>query len=43
LLEGQVAVFAGVHHSGLIKKGYNREYVLSDPGVMPVVAWKLPL
>jgi hypothetical protein len=38
----QVAVFAGLHHSGLIKQGYVRDYVTFDPGVMPVVAWKLP-
>ena len=38
----QVAVFAGLHHSGLIKQGYRGDYVTFDPGVMPVVAWKLP-
>lgn len=37
-----VAVFAGPHHSGLIKKGYSDAYVKSDPGVMPVAVWKLP-
>ncbi|WP_448003112.1 T6SS effector amidase Tae4 family protein [Agromyces bauzanensis] len=38
----EVAVFAGPHHSGLIKKGYSDAYVKSDPGVMPVAVWKLP-
>jgi hypothetical protein len=41
----QVAVFAGPHHSGLIKQGYSDPYVLQpDDGgrVMPVVAWILP-
>jgi hypothetical protein len=42
LLADQIAVFAGIHHSGIIKHGYADAYVLSDPGVMPVVAWKLP-
>jgi hypothetical protein len=38
----EVAVFAGPHHSGLIKQGYDDAYVKSDPGVMPVSVWKLP-
>ena len=37
----EVAVFAGPHHAGLIKHGYSDPYVKSDPGVMPVAAWKL--
>jgi hypothetical protein len=37
----QVAVFAGAHHSGLIKQGYRSDYIWGDPTVMPVVAWKL--
>jgi len=40
---GEVAVFAGPHHSGLIMQGYSDAYVKSDPGVMPVAAWKLPM
>ncbi len=40
---GEVAVFAGPHHSGLIKQGYSDAYVKSDPGVMPVAVWKLPI
>lgn len=43
LSPGEVAVFAGPHHSGLIKQGYSDAYVKSDPGVMPVAAWKLPM
>ena len=39
----EVAVFAGPHHSGLIKQGYSDAYVKSDPGVMPVSVWKLPM
>jgi len=42
LKSGQVAVFAGPHHSGLIKQGYADAYVFTDPGVMPAVAWILP-
>ena len=38
----EVAVFAGVHHAGAITEGYSDPYVYSDPGVMPVSAWKLP-
>jgi hypothetical protein len=40
---GEVAVFAGPHHSGLIMQGYSDAYVKSDPDVMPVAAWKLPM
>ena len=40
---GEVAVFAGPHHSGLIMQGYSDAYVKSDPGVMPVDVWKLPM
>ena len=43
LAPGQVAVFAGPHHAGLFKQGYSDAYVKTDPGVMPVVAWRLPL
>lgn len=39
----EVAVFAGPHHGGLIMQGYSDAYVKSDPGVMPVAAWKLPM
>jgi hypothetical protein len=39
LQPGQVAVFAGFHHSGIIRQGYSDAYVKSDPGVMPVAAW----
>jgi hypothetical protein len=42
LAPGEVAVFAGPHHSGLIMQGYSDAYVKSDPGVMPVDVWKLP-
>jgi hypothetical protein len=36
------AIFAGPHHSGLIKgSGYRDAYVMTDPGVMPVDIWKL--
>lgn len=35
------AVFAGPHHSGLIKQGYQDPYVFTDPSVMPVDAWRL--
>jgi hypothetical protein len=38
----QGAVFAGAHHSGLIMAGYRDPYVFTDPGVLPVHAWKLP-
>lgn len=38
---GQVAVFAGVHHAGVIKQGYKDPYVDGDPGVLPVDVWKL--
>jgi hypothetical protein len=42
LASGQCAVFAGPHHSGVIKDaGYEDPYVFTDPGVMPVRAWKL--
>jgi hypothetical protein len=42
LAPDEVAVFAGPHHSGLIRQGYTDAYVMSDPGVMPVAVWKLP-
>ncbi|HEU5213243.1 MAG TPA: T6SS effector amidase Tae4 family protein [Gaiellaceae bacterium] len=42
LKTGQVAVFAGPHHSGLIKQGYADAYLFTDPDVMPAVAWTLP-
>jgi hypothetical protein len=42
LASGQCAVFAGDHHSGLIKdSGYSDPYVKGDPSVLPVNAWKL--
>lgn len=42
LTSGQCAVFAGDHHSGLIKdSGYSDPYVKDDPGVLPVNVWKL--
>ena len=40
LSAGQVAVFAGVHHAGVIKAGYKDPYV-DGPGVLPVDVWKL--
>jgi hypothetical protein len=43
LRPGEVAVFAGPHHSGLIMKGYSDAYVKTDSDVMPVAAWKLPM
>jgi hypothetical protein len=43
LKPGEVAVFAGPHHSGLIMQGYSDAYVKSDPDVMPVAVWKLPM
>lgn len=43
LQPGEVAVFAGPHHSGLLMQGYSDAYVKSDPGVMPVAVWKLPM
>jgi hypothetical protein len=43
LRPGEVAVFAGPHHSGLIMQGYSDAYVKGDPGVMPVDVWKLPM
>jgi hypothetical protein len=42
LADGQTAIFAGDHHSGIIMKGHKDAYVQSDPDVMPVSAWKLP-
>ncbi len=42
LSPGQVALFAGVHHAGVIKQGYKDPYVDGDPGVLPVDVWKLP-
>jgi hypothetical protein len=42
LTTGQCAVFAGPHHSGVIKDtDYRDPYVFTDPGVLPVKAWKL--
>jgi hypothetical protein len=42
LTSGQCAVFAGDHHSGLIKdSGYSDPYVKDDPEVLPVNVWKL--
>lgn len=39
---GKAAIFAGVHHSGMIKDSSARDpYVMSDPDVLPVDAWKL--
>jgi hypothetical protein len=43
LAPGEVAVFSGPHHSGLIMQGYSDAYVKSDPDVMPVSAWKLAM
>ncbi|MGH3822719.1 MAG: T6SS effector amidase Tae4 family protein [Pseudonocardiaceae bacterium] len=43
LRPGEVAVFAGPHHAGLFMQGYDDAYVKSDPGVMPVAVWKLPM
>jgi Type VI secretion system (T6SS), amidase effector protein 4 len=49
LAPGQIAIFAGAHHSGAIMGqdsaagfNYHDAYVESDPGVMPVSAWILP-
>jgi len=42
LAAGEVAIFAGPHHSGLIMQGYDDAYAKTDPGVMPIVAWRLP-
>jgi Domain of unknown function (DUF4157)/Type VI secretion system (T6SS), amidase effector protein 4 len=41
LAPGQAAIFAGIHHAGLIKVGYKDPYVFADPGVLPVEVWKL--
>ena len=41
LKTNQIAVFAGAHHVGIIKQGYNEPYVYHDPGVMPVAVWVL--
>ena len=41
LAAGQVAVFAGPHHAGLIRPGYRDPHVFGD-GVMPVAVWILP-
>jgi hypothetical protein len=42
----QVAIFAGGHHVGVIRKhttdGYKDAYLFTDPGVMPASAWILP-
>ena len=40
LSPGQIAVFAGVHHAGVIKAGYKDPYV-NGQGVLPVDVWKL--
>ncbi|MFW0783561.1 T6SS effector amidase Tae4 family protein [Gordonia sp. CPCC 206044] len=42
LKPGEVVVFAGPHHSGLIMKGYSDGYVKWDDSVFPVYAWRLP-
>jgi hypothetical protein len=49
LSPGQIAIFAGAHHSGAIMGQdssagftYRDAYVESDPDVMPVSAWTLP-
>ncbi len=49
LAPGQIAIFAGPHHSGAIMGqdpgagfAYHDAYVESDSGVMPVSAWTLP-
>ena len=42
LAAGEVAIFAGPHHSGLIMQGYDDAYAKTDPDVMPIVAWRLP-
>jgi hypothetical protein len=40
LRAGQIAIFSGVHHSGVIAPGYRDPHV-GHPSVMPVDAWKL--
>jgi hypothetical protein len=43
LADGQMAIFAGPHHSGIIAKAHEDAYAKYDPDVMPVSAWKLPV
>jgi hypothetical protein len=49
LAGGQIAIFAGPHHSGAIMGqdadggwSYSDAYAKTDPGVMPISAWTLP-
>jgi hypothetical protein len=43
LAPGQMAIFAGPHHSGIISQAHEDAYAKYDPDVMPVSAWKLPV